>query len=378
MLQNASGFIGAFALSASLVLLLERAAPRLGLMDAPAGRKAHERPTPLVGGLAIFAAVAAVWALVGAPPRHFATLEAGLAAIVAVGLADDALDLRPRTKLVALAAAASLMTLPGLVFASLVGEFGGAPVALGPLALPFTLVMIVGVANAYNMLDGIDGAAGGAALAAFAALAAAATIAGRADLVALLAPLCAATLGFLAFNLRHPWRGRARVFLGDAGSLMLGAAIAWMIAALAAPDRLTGAAAWPLASLLWIVCVPAIDTLSLIVRRIAAGRSPMAADREHLHHLLLEAGLTHGRAAAAIIALCALCGAIGVGGAAIGVPDAVLAAGLGLPLALHAAFVRMIALRRTDKPRVPAAGGRGLAARPDFPKRGDVAAGPEL
>lgn len=379
MLQNISGFVGAVSLAAALVVALERAAPRLGLIDEPAGRKAHAAPTPVVGGLAIFIAFATVSVLLGLAPGRFAAFEIGLAGALLIGLVDDAVDLRPRTKFLALIAAAILMTTPGLVLASHLGVVGGVEISLGAFALPVTILMIVGLANAWNMLDGVDGAAGGAAAVALAALGAAALAAGRHDLVAMIVPLCAATLGFLAFNLRHPLRARARVFLGDAGSLMLGAGVAWLIAALATPDRTTGTTALPLVALWWIVCVPVFDTLGLMARRLAAGRSPMAADREHLHHLLMESGLSPARTAAIIIAACAACGAIGVGGLAIGVPDVIMGLGLAVPFALHAAFVTSVTRRRP----VPvtagrAAGARRLGQRSGLPGRPDIPAGPEL
>lgn len=378
MLQTISGFVGAVGLAALFVLALERAAPRIGLMDAPAGRKTHAAPTPVVGGLAIFLAFVVVSAVLGLGPGRFAGFEIGLAVVLLIGLVDDAFDLRPRAKLLALLFAAVLMTTPGLVLASHLGVIGDVEISLGVLAAPVTILMVAGLANAWNMLDGVDGAAGGAAAVALAALAVAAVTAGRGDLALMIVPLLGATLGFLAFNLRHRWRARARVFLGDAGSLMLGAGIAWLIAALATPDRAAGSEALPLVALLWIVCVPAFDTLGLMARRIASGRSPMAADREHLHHLLMEAGLSPAKAAAVVIGACAACGAVGVGGVALGVPDLVLGLGLAVPFALHAAFVTSVTRSRTvaaSPGRAP--GARRLAPRPGLPARTDIPAGPE-
>lgn len=381
--QTVSGFLGAFGVAALLVLVLTRAAPWIGLMDQPGGRKAHIVPTPVVGGIAIFFAYAMASAILGIAPGRYPAFEAGLAVVLMIGVIDDASDLRPRLKLLALAAAAVLMTAPGLVLASRIGVVGGAEIALGPLGLPVTILMIVGLANAWNMIDGIDGAAGGAAIVALACLATAAFLATRYDLALLIIVLSGATLGFLVFNMRNPWLPHARAFLGDAGSLTLGAAIAWLIAALSSPGRSTGVEALPLVALAWTVCVPAFDTLSLIARRMAAGRSPMAADREHLHHLLIEAGLSPGRAAAAIIAACAICGAIGVGGFALGAPDAVLALGLAIPLAVHGAFVAKITKSRkrafpTVRPFGNGPVGRPLAPRSGVGARPDIPAGPDL
>jgi UDP-GlcNAc:undecaprenyl-phosphate GlcNAc-1-phosphate transferase len=117
--------------------------------------------------------------------------------------------------------------------------------------------------------------------------------------------------------------------------MMLGAAIAFFIVVLAGGPE--PAASFP--ALLWICAVPAIDTLSLIVRRLRADQSPLAADRRHLHHLLLDAGFSPWSATAVIVALCFSLGAIGVGGSYVGVSDAVMAFVLLVPLAIHTLFV---------------------------------------
>jgi UDP-GlcNAc:undecaprenyl-phosphate GlcNAc-1-phosphate transferase len=140
--------------------------------------------------------------------------------------------------------------------------------------------------NALNMADGVDGLAGGQALVSLLLFCGFALYAGNdASAVRLLA-VAAAVAGFLCWNLRRPGLARAEVFLGDAGSMLLGFIIAWSAV------RLSQSAAHPVSPVLgpWTIALPLIDCCSLILRRLREGRSPFAADRNHMHHLLLDAG----------------------------------------------------------------------------------------
>ena len=157
---------------------------------------------------------------------------------------------------------------------------------------------------------------------------------GMIDLVLSLETLTICICAFLVFNMRSPWRARASVFLGDAGSTSLGAVIAYAILLLATGD---GVNAFP--SLLWLVIVPVLDTLSLMVRRMAAHRSPMSADRWHLHHLLLDLGFTPGAATMALTLATALCGAVGYAGIRLEIPGEIMALLLVIPVGVHTAFI---------------------------------------
>jgi UDP-GlcNAc:undecaprenyl-phosphate GlcNAc-1-phosphate transferase len=332
MQSVASHVLNAFLMSVVLVLLLKRAAPALGLLDMPNERKLHEGGVPVVGGVAMFCAFVVATALLDAVEGHLAALVAGSAVLVATGVVDDRAELGPKIKLV-LQSCAALIFIFGAGHAVrpvLPEGFGDAAV----LAVPFTLVFIVGIVNAFNMMDGIDGLAGGAVGAALFWLAALAALHGRPELLPVLL-LLAAVLGFLVFNLRHPWRREAGVFMGDAGSTMLGGAVAFFIVALSSGEA--PVAGFP--ALLWICAVPAIDTVSLALRRMADGRSPFSPDRDHLHHIVLRRTGSPGRAAVLITAVCFGLGGVGFAGAAAGVSDGVMLLGLVPVLLLHTAFI---------------------------------------
>ena len=162
-------------------------------------------------------------------------------------------------------------------------------------------------------------------------------VASFAEMTRLVAPLQALAIclcAFLVFNMRSPWRSRASIFLGDARSTALGATIAYIILLLA-----TGSMAVTFPALIWVVILPVTDTLSLIVRRIMAGRSAMSADRWHLHHLLLDHGFSASATANTLIVVSAICGGIGYAGIRANIPGEIMAIGLLVPLSLHTILV---------------------------------------
>ena len=338
VLNDALHVLNAFLLVIVLVPLLAVAAKHLGLVDVPHGRKTHDAPVPQIGGLAMFAGfvlpLADLQPSLG-PLGFDWWFLAGLLLLVAVGVLDDLFDLSCWTKLVAQAGAALIFIIPGWQVLDINDLIGGAAVAPFWAVAPFTLIFAVGIINTFNMIDGLDGLAGGAASVALFWLTVAAWISGRVELVGYILVLLFAVLGFLVFNMRTPWRSRAAVFMGDAGSMMLGAAIAFFIIDLAARDT----RAVPLPVLLWLVALPIFDTLILIGRRIAERKNPLVGDRRHLHHLLLQAGLAPQRATAVLIGICAMLGAIGFAGWRAGISAPVMLAGLAVPFSIHLYFV---------------------------------------
>ena len=279
--------VAAFVLAALLPWWLEPAARRLDLMDYPKGRKDHERPTPVTGGLAMaIASVLAYWAAPNLTPSIQAFCIAAVL-LVAVGLWDDKHDLRWYWRILAQVLAALVVIFWGGVRVEQLGPlFGLVQTSLGFLSVPFTVFAMVGIINAMNMIDGADGLAGMLGLAALAMLCAASVYAGNLVLAERVAVLCGALAGFLVWNLRFPWRPRARVFMGNAGSGFLGLVIAWVAFRLTQND---GHPVNPVLAL-WLLPIPVMDTLVLMATRLKRGQSPFHADRNHIHHLMLDAG----------------------------------------------------------------------------------------
>jgi len=352
-MQNvASLVLNAFLMSVVLVLLFRRAAPTLGLIDLPDERKLHDGGVPAIGGIAMFGAFVTASSLLDPVEGELWALVLGSAILVALGVVDDRLDLGPKIKLVGQFAAAAVFVFgaDAVVRLGFLPGWGEA----SAFAIPFTLVFIVGTINAFNMIDGVDGLAGGAASSALFWLAVLAVVTGRPEWPLLLL-LLAGVLGFLVFNFRHRWLERAAVFMGDAGSVMLGGAVAFFSVVLASGPE--PAASFP--ALLWLCIVPIADTLSLAVRRMQDGRSPFSPDREHLHHLVLLNGYGPRETAVRITATSFVLGGIGTAGALAGAPDAVMLVGLALVLVGHTAFVLRVGRERR------ASAVRFMAARPE-------------
>src|SRR5690554_446715 len=327
----------ALGLSALAILLLRRPAVAWGLADIPGGRKQHQGIVPLTGGLGVFIGFLLVQPLLSVPLGELLPLSVGLVALVACGVIDDARDMRRTVKFGVQLAVAALMVLWGQQVLVTLGRFPlVGEVHLGWLAVPFTIVAVAGLINAINMMDGVDGLAGGSALSVLGWLGFVAALQSQLTLLAVIVTLAASVMGFLLFNMRHPLRRRASVFMGDAGSMALGFAIAWFVVALSQSET---AVVSPIAYG-WVLALPVMDTLSLMVRRLRKGRSPFSADRDHLHHIFLRAGFTPGQTTLILMLLVAALGAVGVSFSLAGVPDGLLLVGLVGLFALHDLFVR--------------------------------------
>jgi len=283
-------FVLAAAITRLLLGVLQPLAVRLGLLDYPSGRKDHAEPTTVTGGLAMAMGIflPMLW-FTSASPASVSFMTAA-ALLVLIGLLDDLYDLRWWIRILAQCAAVLIMIYGGGVRIEHVGEvFGiGGNTSLGALSVPFTLFATIGVINALNMSDGVDGLAGSLALVALGMLTVAALYSGNASLAERLAIMAGGVLGFLLMNMRFPWQPQARVFMGNAGSAFLGFTIAWV------SFRLTQDHGHPVSPVLapWLLATPLIDCVVLLVRRARRGQSPFRADREHMHHLMLDAGFT--------------------------------------------------------------------------------------
>ena len=286
-----------FLLSAGITGFLIKPALAWGWVDLPSTRKHHPHPVPVIGGVAMYTAFcASLWWM---PDRHegCAALMASLLALVLIGAYDDRRHIRPLVRLALQTAIVLAAALAGGPWVTDLGDLlGWGPITLTGLALPFTLFGVVGVINAFNMIDGLDGLAGGLALIAAGWLAVLCLTAPApnptdADLLLTLVMVLA---GFLAWNLRHPWRKKAKVFMGDAGSTLLGFALGWFMIDLSQGGQAVMA---PITAL-WIMALPLMDTITVMIRRLRAGQSPFAGDRQHLHHLLLATGRTDARVTA--------------------------------------------------------------------------------
>lgn len=324
------------AFVALLIHMLRPAALRVGLVDDPGGRKKHQGSIPLIGGVAIvlsFALSSLVFVPIVAPYRP---MFVGLALLVIVGVMDDLRELAPRNKLAHQLIAAVLMTSWGGNYLRDLGMLWGDHVFdLFDWGIPFTLFAAVSVINAYNMSDGVDGLAGGWALISFAIMAWLARLTGQDAIAAFSLILVGCLAGFLIFNLRHPWRQRAAVFLGDAGSMAIGFLIVWFSVELTRPPADAGLRVPPVV-MLWVCGLALIDMFVVTIRRMSKRRNPLHADRTHLHHVLIRIGFSDRRVVFMLMLANALMGLAGVAGWLAGVSEFVLFAAF---LALTGGYV---------------------------------------
>ena len=263
----------------------------------------EHRNVPRLGGVAVCAATTVGVALAAPLAASQLRLDRPLAffggllvagwLLFAAGVVDDLYNLPPRTKLAAQVAAALLAWTFGfrIEHFTLLGTLD-----LGALSLPVTLLWIVGVSNAFNLIDGLDGLATGIGLVGAANTLAVSLGVGSWEVATFCAALAGALLGFLRFNVRP-----ARIFLGDSGSLFIG----FMLAVLSVHGATKSAAAVLTVVPLLVLALPLIDTALAIVRRWLRGKPIFGADERHLHHRMLAIGLTHTRAAVLLFVLAA-------------------------------------------------------------------------
>jgi len=297
----------ALVVSLALTPIACALARRYQLVDRPSTElKLHETMVPLGGGVAVFlATLLAVTVVALLPGSAGASLQASAAdlaslalaslIIVAVGLIDDRHSLRGRQKLAGQLIAISVFIITGLSIREI--EIFGLNIDLGLLAVPFTVFWLLGAINAVNLLDGADGFATTIGIVISAALATMAAWQGQlaASIVAI--ALTGALVGFLVFNFPP-----ARIYLGDAGSMLIGL----VIGVLAIRSSLKGPATVALAAPLAVLTIPILDSAGAVARRWFTGRSLYIGDRGHLHHTLQRRGLSPRALLVGISLLCAV------------------------------------------------------------------------
>jgi UDP-GlcNAc:undecaprenyl-phosphate GlcNAc-1-phosphate transferase len=301
-----------------LILALRRPAHRWGLVDQPGGRKRHAGAVPLTGGVAITAGFVVALIFNFSAFAQLSALFAGILLLALLGLLDDLGEVSAGTKLLVQVMAALLMTSWGANFLVNLGDlFTTNPINTRHWAIPLTVFATLAVVNSINMFDGIDGLAGSLAFVMLACFTGFAWTVGDVNAARILIVLSGAVAGFLFFNLPWPLRGQHRTFMGDAGSMVLGFAISWFAVSLTqrAGDSV------PPPVMLWVLGIVLMDVFTVTVRRLARRRSPMAPDRDHLHHMLMRRGYSARVTLMILVGANAASAGIGAAMWRLGVPD---------------------------------------------------------
>ena len=276
---------------------------RVGAVDVPKdNRRMHNHPIPRMGGLAIFFGFILSVLLFVPLTQQLRTMLLGAVVIVILGIFDDIYALPAMPKFMIQIAAALVAVLGGnrIFGLSNINIFSSDPYwELGWLSIPISVLWIVGITNAVNLIDGLDGLACGVSTISSMTLLVIALIMAEPDVAMITAALAGACLGFLPYNMNP-----ARIFMGDTGSTFLGYILAvvsiqglfkfYTFISFAAPFLMLG--------------LPIFDTCFAILRRLAKGQSPMAPDRGHIHHRLIDMGFSQKQAVAMLYVISAILG----------------------------------------------------------------------
>lgn len=298
------------ALLASLfcIWLLRPLAVRVGLVDRPNSRKWHENEVPLIGGIAMFFGFCFALLTLPSSLQPYRSMLAGSSILVLMGVLDDFKDLSSKLRLLGQLFAAFLLVSWGQVVLHHLGNiFFMGDLHLGWIALPLTLLIVVTYLNAMNMVDGQDGLAGSIAMGqAILLLMLSFKLNHQMDSQLLIILICILFV-FLSFNMRFPWRRKASVFMGDAGSTFIAFLLAWFAIDLSQQNDVI---VKPI-TVLWVMAFPIFDLINVIVLRLRHQKPILKASRDHIHHVLHVAGLN---TSLSTLLLCAFSLSLGVFG----------------------------------------------------------------
>ncbi|MFW6312794.1 MAG: MraY family glycosyltransferase [Spirochaetota bacterium] len=308
--------------NAILTPLLIRLAHRNRWYDEQNHRKIHTEDTPRIGGVGIYFGflVSAIVAIhlgtlqgaigpLGQTPTfgalliYFLPLIGGMTLIYILGLVDDFHDLRAVMKLFIQIAAAAIVTIGPFRIERLTIPFVWYQLELGLFSFPVTVLWIVAISNALNFIDGVDGLAGGTAAIATLFFGAIALLTGQPVVGLVTVGLFGTIVGFLIYNAPP-----ARIFMGDSGSYVLGFILSVFPLILA---NGTGTSL-NLIPAITILAIPTLDMTTSVVRRLGRGKHPFSADREHLHHKMMDLGFGTWQILATTYSACILLGLVGV------------------------------------------------------------------
>ncbi|HAR62235.1 MAG: undecaprenyl/decaprenyl-phosphate alpha-N-acetylglucosaminyl 1-phosphate transferase [Candidatus Margulisiibacteriota bacterium] len=288
-------FISAFFISLILTPIVKKLSIKAGFFDIPNERKVHSMPIARLGGVGIFCGFIASFFVVhfiyNIPlEKTLSSIMIGSFFIVILGFFDDIKELRASVKLagqlfVAIITAISFHGIGfGIQIEFISNPFGGGLIHLGALSVPITVLWIIGIINAMNLIDGLDGLASGVTVIAGFSLFLGALVTGEITAAFITIAIIGATLGFLKYNYNP-----ASIFMGDTGSMLLG----YVLATVSIIGVLKSTTSIALAVPILAIGIPIYDTISSIIRRLKRGQPIFKADGQHIHHRLLYIGFTH-------------------------------------------------------------------------------------
>lgn len=289
-----TAFVVAGILSYWMTPYIKNFAEQVGAIDVPKdSRRMHKKPIPRMGGLAIFIAFLCAILIFADFDVQLLSILLGATIIVVLGIFDDILALGAKLKFVVqIISAAIPVCIGGLqinIFSNLNPFTSNPYFSLGIFAIPITILWIVGITNAVNLIDGLDGLAAGVSSIAAVTMLAVGLLVGETQIAIIMAALTGACLGFLPYNINP-----AKIFMGDTGSTFLG----FMLATMSVRGMFKFYAIISFAVPFLILGLPIFDTAVAIIRRVLSGKSPMSPDRGHVHHRLMDMGFNQKQSVA--------------------------------------------------------------------------------
>ena len=276
---------------------------KVGAIDVPKdNRRMHKVPIPRLGGLAIFIGFMVSILLFAEINTEMKSILLGAVIIVVLGVVDDIMALPAMLKFVVQIAAALIPALNGvqiLAFSNPNIFSESLYWVLGGLSVPFTVLWIVAITNAVNLIDGLDGLANGVSAISATTMLVIALVGGQTQVSIVLAALVGACVGFMPYNMNP-----AKMFMGDTGATFLG----FILATMSIQGLFKYYAVVSFVVPFLILGLPIFDTAFAFIRRIAHGQSPMHADRSHIHHRLIDMGLNQKQAVATLYVISAILG----------------------------------------------------------------------
>ncbi|MDD6308839.1 MAG: MraY family glycosyltransferase [Clostridia bacterium] len=312
-------FAVAFIITFASTPFVKRFAVRVGIIDKPnEARRVHKKPTPLLGGLGMFYGFIISIMIFSNVDKSIRGMILGALIILIIGIVDDAKQLSAKVKLPFQILAAVVLILHDVQISiisvpTFISESG--VISLGFWSIPLTIIWVVGVTNAVNLVDGLDGLAAGVSSIACMSLFCIALLVGEQEVALITAALAGACFGFLPYNFNP-----AKIFMGDTGSTFLG----FILSSVSIMGLFKSYAVISIAVPFLVLGLPLFDTGFAIVRRMAAGKPIMSPDREHLHHKVLDMGFSQKKTVGIIYLMCTVLGLCAVVLVSNGVLQAVL------------------------------------------------------
>lgn len=302
LIYGIGAVICAFLLTYLLTPAVRAFSIKIGAVDVPKdNRRMHDHPIPRAGGIGIFVSFVITTLVFGVPTSEMTAIWSGGLILIIVGALDDIYDLNPWLKLAVQIIAALTAVVQGVLVRGIF--LFDRYIELGWMSYPLTVLWIVALVNAFNLIDGLDGLSTGMCAISCVTLICVALMYGQAVQALIAAVLCGACLGFLPYNF-HP----ARIFIGDAGAYFLGFVLA--VISIEGVFKISAVISFVLPVM--IFALPLLDTVMSFFRRLVHGQAPFSSDKKHLHHRLVAFGLSQRHAVLVMYAVSGLFGIIAI------------------------------------------------------------------